>query len=171
MSNVPITLAYANRPHVLHPFFRLPAHHTSLHVGRKAVHRNPHQPVSSALLHVHPPHPLAQQALPDLPGVRRRHALHAALPPGGEGLGRHRLQVQPRGHTCAKVVASTHKRLKFALRVPSKASSQAPTGTSTRAGAGCGKGPTPWDTTRWATGFPSSGTTPSGCPPSTPWGW
>lgn len=74
--------------------FRLPAHHTSVYVGCRALQRDAHQPVSASVLHVHPPHPHTEPALSDLPAVLRGHALHAALPPGGQRLGRHRIQVK-----------------------------------------------------------------------------
>lgn len=68
-------------------FYRLPTHRSSLHVACTAVQRDPHQPYSSSLLLVHPPHPHAESALSDLRAVFCRHALHAALPPGGQRLG------------------------------------------------------------------------------------
>ncbi len=67
--------------------FRLPTHHTPLYVGCRAVQRNPHQTLPSSLLHVHPPHSHTEPALSHLRAVLCRHALHAALPPGGQGLG------------------------------------------------------------------------------------
>lgn len=90
--------------------FRLPTHHSEVYVGCTAVQRNTDQPVPSSLLHLHPPHFRTKRALSNLPAVLCKHALHPAVPPGGEGLGRHRIQVEA-------VTASFSKQISTSLHL------------------------------------------------------